>query len=542
MQRTGPARHRGRAAPWWLVPGDAWGIPAGLTNAAGLFRYTNTPLKPPVLHKSNTISGERRGPLPGERPARRGAAAARLAPRPTDAASESIRRTTIGNRLIGRFPSTGRFFIKRGQHAGVAPGSAQRSGGDREPSGAPLRESCHRARPRAAAPARTPDLMPAQDRPQPLLPRQPEAGGDVRAAPRRGRYLSLLSVRPVAPLSFPPRDLAARPGLRVSPRGGRRRRGRAGALCGRGEAPRSPRAARRPLSRARTPRGGAGGGAAPREGPEFEKVPVAGGTARSNGGADPAGERRARGSQGSRRGEPSRASGEGGPPLRGCPLRSAFPRGNRSSLTRRQPPAPGRGRRSAGRGASRCPVACGRGRAPARWERLRSRWGPLKVSPSAQGSGIRAEFVPAAEMPARHGAGAGGEAAAGAAAAEGSQPPRGEKRPFWKELPGASEAPCPGGVSGGSGDGEPGTESGLCPPGASRAGSLASPCAARPGKGNCLQAPPQLPFLRTFACGKSERDCPEPVRRRPPPAAQGARGGRCDSGCPGEQAWSPAGR
>lgn len=97
-----------------------------------------------------------------------------------------------------------------------------------------------------------------------------------------GRYLSLLSVRPVAPLSFPPPSRAgcetsppalgcAFP-LRAGEGSGTTSQEGAGAAAGPGprgagpggvwgrEAARSLRAARRQLSRPRTPREGAGGG------------------------------------------------------------------------------------------------------------------------------------------------------------------------------------------------------------------------------------------------------------------------------------------
>lgn len=56
----------------------------------------------------------------------------------------------------------------------------------------------------------------------PLLPQQRDAEGLV-STPGSRRYLSLLSVRPVAPLSFPPPS-RARSRLRISPQGGRRQR------------------------------------------------------------------------------------------------------------------------------------------------------------------------------------------------------------------------------------------------------------------------------------------------------------------------------
>lgn len=218
-------------------------------------------------------------------------------------------------------------------------------------------------------------------------------------------------------------------------------------------------------------------------------------------------------------GGPSRAEPSlrrGGAPLLGCPLhppgtRSILPRGSRSSLTRRKPPAPGRGRGSVRSGASRCPVACGGGRAPGRWESPRSRWDPRKVSPSPRGNGIRAEFVPAEEMPPRHGGGVGGEAAAGAGArAGGGQPASALGKTFLSGGSSPERARCPALPSSNrrfkphleSRDGERGTKSGRSPLGASRAGSptLSSPCAAPPWKGNWLQAPLQLPFSQTFSC------------------------------------------
>lgn len=205
-----------------------------------------------------------------------------------------------------------------------------------------------------------------------LLPQQPDAEGDVHAGKRE---VPQSPQRPACRASLLPaaipgalRDLAARSRLPVSPQGGRRQRddlltdrggngggprtprGRAGGRVGKGRLP-APSG----------PPAGSSPGPAPRERAlaaarrfpgrlKFEKVPVAGGAARSNGGGVPAGERRAEGSEGHQhggRGGAGRASPRlrrAGSPLLGGPLRSlgvpsVFPPGNRSSLLRRKTPS-----------------------------------------------------------------------------------------------------------------------------------------------------------------------------------------------------------
>lgn len=248
-----------------------------------------------------------------------------------------------------------------------------------------------------------------------LLPQQPDAEGDVHAGKRE---VPQSPQRPACRASLLPaaipgalRDLAARSRLPVSPQGGRRQRddlltdrggngggprtprGRAGGRVGKGRLP-APSG----------PPAGSSPGPAPRERAlaaarrfpgrlKFEKVPVAGGAARSNGGGDPAGERRAEGSEGHQhggrggagRGAPHLASGERAPrswaapsALWGFPLSSLRETAAPCSAGR---PRPGEGGGSEGSGASRCVLRLSRWTRPGEvGEAVRSGWEPLKTS------------------------------------------------------------------------------------------------------------------------------------------------------------------
>lgn len=225
-----------------------------------------------------------------------------------------------------------------------------------------------------------------------------------------GRYLSLLSVRPVAPLSFPP---PSRAGCGTSPPGlscafplragegsgttskpgagtaaGRGPRGAGpGGLCGEGRLP-APSG----------PPAGSSPGPAPRERAlaaarrfpgrlKFEKVPVAGGAVRSNGGGDPAGERRAEGSEGRQhggRGEPRLR--RAGPWVAPSALRGPLhpPAGKAQPPAPPVAPGPGEGAGSGGgSGASRCLLRLPRRPRPGEvGEAVGSRWDPFKMSSS----------------------------------------------------------------------------------------------------------------------------------------------------------------
>lgn len=199
-----------------------------------------------------------------------------LVPSRTNTSYQSIWRTKIGNHLMDSAQRTGPSL---GPAAGIFPHSARLpeevSGTQRGPS---YRDRSVTVYVPAPSLWHEPAISVPTEDDHPL---KPEAEGDAHAGKRE---VPQSPQRPACRASLLPaaipgglRDLAARSRLRISPQGGRRQRddlqarggnrgwprtpwGRAGRFVWGREAPRSLRAARRQLSRARTPREGAGGG------------------------------------------------------------------------------------------------------------------------------------------------------------------------------------------------------------------------------------------------------------------------------------------